>query len=307
VYGPLLGALLEADHGATQIVHDTRLLHTDCIDEGAEDEFTFGRARPAPHAWCPAAPPRQRKVEQQNWRERFAPPPPAPAGGALFPSPSFEDDFGRAEDDFAPRAPADDDWRQAKVAANHLKFCPGDQCRVWLPLHSFGANPNTQTGLDIYCIGCNARRRTERKSGQRAACPPHAMRLDKFEVFAGRYKGETVERTAEDAAEDAVSREVAKRIASALEDAEKRFNRRIPIEPDEVSRRMFMRKRFVCNVTGQVLDPRCFLDHHSLTLELRQAVVPDAKGRNRHVVDIICSDCRLCCPPLATPITAARV
>ena len=29
------------------------------------------------------------------------------------------------------------DWRNAKVAAKHLKFCPGDHCKVWLPLYNF--------------------------------------------------------------------------------------------------------------------------------------------------------------------------
>ena len=54
------------------------------------------------------------------------------------------------------------DWRNARVAAKHLKFCPGEECKNWPPLQNFGANVNMNDGLDVYCIRCNQNKREQR-------------------------------------------------------------------------------------------------------------------------------------------------
>lgn len=213
------------------------------------------------------------------------------------------------------------DWRQAKVAARHLKFCPGEQCGVWLPLHCFGTNCNMEDGLDIYCIDCNVRRREEMNQkrkrayarASRAEDGPsqshahenthtekavqankgwrHQLVLDKYELFRDAHEKAhpAPALDPQEEAERARMREIKKRVLEAHAAAQKRFRVAVQVDPTEVSRRLFMRKKFVCTVTGEKLTPECFLDHHSITFELRDA--EDENKQVRQVMDIICSDC----------------
>ena len=166
------------------------------------------------------------------------------------------------------------DWRNAKVAAKHLKFCPGDSCRVWLPLYHFGSNFNMEDGLDIYCLVCNNTRREEKK-GRRT---PKVV-VDMFVQFKDAYEKNEYNENRD--------REVEKRIEMAAIMAKGRFKREIPVDAKDVMKRLFDSNKYVCDVTGKSLTPKCFLDHHSITFEVRR------NANNKKVLDVICSDCHV--------------
>lgn len=164
------------------------------------------------------------------------------------------------------------DWKNAKVAAKQLKFCPGESCRQWLPLFQFGENENMADRLDVYCISCNQRSRRSRRK-----------KIDKFEAFV--YRSEKEEQEEEN---NNITREVDRRIMQAAKEAQRRYNRKFFVDKADITRKLFLFKRFVCCVTGCVLTPRCFLDHHTLTFQL-------SNGKDK--IEIVCSQCRVCTPP----------
>lgn len=200
--------------------------------------------------------------------------------------------FGHQNASFS-RFPAPE-WKNARVAAKHLKMCPGDQCKLWLPLYNFGSNLNMEDGLDVYCISCNNRKRSGRKKKDKKRNFYTKPVLDKYEQFRVGFVSNTPppELTSEQKSEEAVNREVNKRISSALTLAEKRFKRKIPADTVEIARKLFMRKRFACGITGAPLTPKCFVEHHSLAFELRERPVM-VNNKTKRVVDIVCSDCRV--------------
>lgn len=179
------------------------------------------------------------------------------------------------------------DWRNARVAAKHLKFCPGEECKNWLPLHEFAENLSMADGLDVYCIKCNQKRRENRfrpkqqKQEQRVA--------DKFEMFSKVYK--SMEPKVYDENElkrNAIRREVDKRINDARDYARSRYNRKFNVDSVEVRRKLFQGGRYICNITGQILQQECFLEHHTLTFQL---------SKDNKKMEIVCSQCRLGQPP----------
>ena len=159
------------------------------------------------------------------------------------------------------------EWKTAKMAAKQLKFCPGESCRQWLPLFQFCENANTPDRLDVYCFTCNRRNRKKK--------------IDKFEAFVMRSEDEALGVN--------VLREVDRRIMIAAKDAQRRYNQKFYVDKVDISRKLFLFKRFICCVTGSVLTPRCFLDHHSLTFQL------SATDKNK--IEIVASQCRICTPP----------
>lgn len=183
------------------------------------------------------------------------------------------------------------EWKNEKIAANLVKFCPGETCREHLPLHHFASNANMSDGLDIYCTTCNAKRREERKLsrvntttttttinttiGRKCVVIP-----DLFEKSVSTK----VDTTSSDTGEDPVFREIHKRISTAVKEAQLRFRKKLPIEPSEISRHLFLAKKVFCKVSGAPLTPACFLDHHSITFE----VVP--LENNKCKADVICSN-----------------
>lgn len=175
------------------------------------------------------------------------------------------------------------DWRSARIAANHLKFCPGDQCRQWLPLQNFSANVNMSDNLDVYCIQCNQAKRNQRlnssKLFQRKGPP-----TDKYEMFKKVYKDNKAPLDPEDAKKKAVFREVCKRIQEAGDLAKKRYNKKFTVDNLEISRKLFQGGRHVCNITGQIMTPDCFLEHHTLVFQL---------NKETKKIEIICSQSRI--------------
>lgn len=188
---------------------------------------------------------------------------------------AFSDMFGT----FDFQRQVDSEWKSAKIAANLVKFCPGESCREHLPLHHFASNANMADGLDIYCSACNAKRREERKQRVMKSKTPTlaATVIDMFEKTTVTANGKT-------AYEDPVFREIHKRISTAIKEAQLRFKKKIPIDPSEISRHLFLTKRVYCKVSGAPLTPSCFLDHHSIVFEITP--VDGKKCR----VEIICSN-----------------
>lgn len=204
--------------------------------------------------------------ENLNWRDRSK---------VVTPRPDFSRFFTS-------------DWRNAKVAARHLKFCPGQRCNKWLPLHEFSENLNTEDKLDTYCIKCNQGNPYDKK---KYCADQKNTKTDKFELFAKAYKAleAPVLQDEESQKKDALQREVNKRFTYAIDYFETRYRRRPVIEISEIGRKLFQGGRYICNVTGQVLTTECFLEHHTLTLQMSQ----DEKK-----IEIVCSQCRLGKPPL---------
>lgn len=170
------------------------------------------------------------------------------------------------------------DWQTAKVAANHLKFCAGDNCKEWLPLHAFGSNYNMPDNLDNYCISCNNNHRIDRREKRNKNIHPRQSTKDKFCVFKEAYEKEVFKETQ--------MREVEKRMRLACTEAKGRYKREIPLDTAATCRRLFTDEMYVCEVTGEKMTPDCFLDHHSITLELRH------NETGSKVIDVICSDCK---------------
>lgn len=247
---------------ANEIRQDTAAIHGDYIDEGAIDEDDFKGTF------------QSEESEVMDWRK----------GAVDFKKRGRKDrpDFSRF---FA------NDWRHARVAAKHLKFCPGEFCKSWQPLHNFGANMNMPDHLDVYCISCNQTKRQQRRDKEAPVVKQrHTGPVpDKYELFNKVYKMQAPQKDLKTIREQAIWREVKKRIARAAMDAQTRYNTKLPIDPTDVARRLFQGKKFICNVTGQVLTLECFLEHHVLTFE-----VSDGKPRR---MDIICSQCRKGEPP----------
>lgn len=163
------------------------------------------------------------------------------------------------------------EWKTAKMAAKQIKFCPGEACRQWLPLFHFGENENMVDRLDVYCFTCNQRSRKKKK------------KTDKFEAFVSCF-----DEAEEEQENNNIIREVDQRIMQAARDAQKRYKRKFFVDKADVSRKLFLFKKFVCCVTGSVLTPKCFLDHHTLTFQL-------STGKDK--MEIVCSQCRICTPP----------
>lgn len=152
-------------------------------------------------------------------------------------------------------------------AAHHLKFCPADVCRSWLPLHFFGTNLRMSDGLDRYCLRCNQRQSERQQKGR-----------DKFEIFSQEFE--------RDPYNTSRVREVYKRIDQAVLDARGRFKQKLPIDPEDVYQVLFGKGKLVCDITGHLLTPECFLNHHMLTFEVRE----HASREGCKVLDVICSE-----------------
>lgn len=225
----------------------TPALHDDCdyIDEGAgEEDVDFSRSS-----------------ECCDWRKSAA---------------QFRDEGMVHRPDFSRFFT--NDWRTERVAAKHLKFCPGDKCRQWLGLHHFAANNNMSDNLDVYCISCNQAKRNERM--------PHRSRpmtTDKYEMFVKAYREATPALQPDNTREMAISREVNKRITDAANYARTRYKKKFAVDNIEITRKLFQGGRHFCNVTGQALTPECFLEHHTLTFQLNHATKR---------IEIICSQSR---------------
>jgi hypothetical protein len=163
------------------------------------------------------------------------------------------------------------------VSQTTRKLCPGRQCNSSLPLSSFAPNSNMPDGLDVYCSACNQRRRGERRGRVESVV------IDKFELWSRK---QTAASTPEDP-ERASMQELHRRIAASVKDAELTLGRELKLEPTELSRKLLMRHRFVCTLTGRPLTVECFLSHHSLRFSV---IAADVGGAVRSAVQVSCTN-----------------
>jgi hypothetical protein len=175
-------------------------------------------------------------------------------------------------------------WTRHSAAAAHTtapdlqvarKHCPGRQCNSMLPLGSFAPNSNMPDGLDVYCTGCNQRRREERRGRAEPVV------VDKFELWRRKQSPAPEEQ------ERASMQELHRRIAASIKDAELTLGRELKLEPAELSRKLLMRQRFVCTLTRRPLTVDCFLSHHSLRFGV---VTADVAGSIRTAVQVSCTN-----------------
>jgi hypothetical protein len=243
-----------------EISRDTMKIHTDYIDEGAQDEdFLYTKGPSDPEDW---------RQESRNFKEKEQRP-----------------DFSRF---FV------NEWRSAKMAAKHLKFCPGENCKKWLPLYNFAANWNMADKLDVYCITCNLNKRNERNTLFRPnklkrKKKEEYIQVDKFELFNEAYNKNAPPLDLKTLKDIALKREMVKRIDDAAKFAINRYKKKFKYDSTEIERKLFQGGKYICNITGQILTRECFLEHHQLTFEYK---------KESKKIDVICSQCRKGNPPL---------
>lgn len=244
-----------------EISRDTKKIHSDYIDEGAQDEdFLYTKGPSDPEDW---------RKESRDFKEK-----------------EKEDrpDFSRF---FV------NEWRGAKMAAKHLKFCPGENCKSWLPLYNFAANWNMSDKLDVYCIQCNLNKRNERnkmfKPNFQKKTRKDYLQVDKYELFNKAYSKNSPPVDPKILKDRAVAREMCKRIDNAAKSAMCRYKKKFKYDSNEIERKLFQGGKYICNITGQVLTRECFLEHHQLTFEYK---------KENKKMDVICSQCRYGNPPI---------
>ena len=135
-----------------------------------------------------------------------------------------------------------------------------------------------EDGLDTYCVACNQRRREDRKTRT------EPITIDKFELWKRKRQNNAAP---PESAERQKMKELNCRISAAISDAELTLGRSIKVDPIELSRKLLMRQRFVCTLTGLPVTIECFLAHHSLRFTL---VTTHHEGTLRDAVQISCTN-----------------
>jgi hypothetical protein len=162
----------------------------------------------------------------------------------------------------------------AHQGGSNLKYCPGDECHVWLPVHQFASNSNMRDGMDMYCIECNARRRQEQEE-RRGRFEGSGVVIDSFERFC----------CAEDMAvfnDSAQKSAVLGTVNQAILDARIHKGLTVPVSGEVIYAKLFDGRRLMCNITDRALTPSCFLDHHDITFRQKGARL-----------DVNCTNCKL--------------
>lgn len=175
-------------------------------------------------------------------------------------------------------------YQDAKVAARHLKFCPGNNCLTYLPLYNFASNNNMSDGLDVYCIDCNLKKKEEKRQlrNERAMS---IQRGDKYNGFAKSKKAPfCMMPENREAVERRQMREAEKLIQEAVSTAERRFKTKIHLTPPQILNVIFQNQKKRCQVTDRPMTLECFVDHHQPTFNVRE----NADGKK--VMEILCSE-----------------
>lgn len=162
---------------------------------------------------------------------------------------------------------------------NLLKFCPGNNCQVLLPLHQFANNCNMQDGLDTYCIECNKRKRKERDE-KRTMFKNGSFPIDKYEQFKYnnqmmtnvQFERKRIRKEEKDAVLVVIDR--------AIDKAKKEYKRSFPVTSSTIYDKLFAGRRLRCDITNEVMTPTCFLEHHDVRL-----VINDGR------LDVKCNRC----------------
>ena len=164
-----------------------------------------------------------------------------------------------------------------------LKFCPGDYCSLWLPLHQFASNYNMIDNFDTYCVECNQRRRKEHKDRRKRINPKSGCIIDSLEKFRFDMSVNKVNKHTR----PGIKPKVIVMIERILQDAKTNQHLHldtmvpVPITAETIYTKLFIGQRLFCEITQQPMTPRCFYEHHDITFDLM-------KGKR---LDINCSHC----------------
>ncbi len=154
------------------------------------------------------------------------------------------------------------------LTGNVLRFCPGNNCKVLLPLRQFANNCNMSDGLDTYCIECNKRKRKERDE-KRFSSRRGVFSIDKFEQYRFRNQMMTDLQVSRLKQREEEKQLVMERINSAILEATKRYKRELNIASATIYDKLFSGRRLICDVSGEYMTPSCFLKHHGVKLIVR--------------------------------------
>jgi hypothetical protein len=91
-------------------------------------------------------------------------------------------------------------------------------------------------------------------------------------------------------ARNSIMDELHARIDASIADAELTCGRPFKLDATELSRKLLMRHKFICTLTGCAVTPECFLLHHSFRFDL---VDVDLKGVMRQAVKITCTNTKV--------------
>jgi hypothetical protein len=157
-----------------------------------------------------------------------------------------------------------------------LRYCPGERCRMYLPLFQFSGNANMPDGRDTYCTECNHSMRREKRE-RRWRYRERLPHVDKFYAYKQSRKS-----TCETAG--VVTREdVERRLEGVIQLGRDHYpTATIPFTPAKVYAKLFTGRRLLCEVTNEALTPACFMDHHGV-----RVVVEEGRACVR------CSQCRI--------------
>lgn len=157
-------------------------------------------------------------------------------------------------------------------SGDRIKWCPGNNCHMYLPLFQFGANLNMFDGLDTYCIGCNQRRRNEKGERRHATKSSSSFCIDAYEAFRlkqckGVFSSESsiLTRSVTDNA-SVFKRDVIRKIDNCLVEARMKQRLDIPFSAESVYDKLFNGKRLHCEVVNSPMTLGCFQDHHNIEL-----------------------------------------
>ena len=155
---------------------------------------------------------------------------------------------------------------------NKMKYCPGNRCKVFLPLFQFAYNYNMSDGMDTYCVECNQVKRREKEERRRKS-QGNTYSVDKFEEFRLRQY-----RPHGSPDIPVLKRDVTRKIDEALDSfKEKKPNVELPFTSQVLYDKLFNGRRLVCTETGKCLTPSCFMDHHALSVVVENGKRLDVK------------------------------
>lgn len=152
-----------------------------------------------------------------------------------------------------------------------MKFCPAEACKVFLPLFQFGSNSNMPDGLDTYCVQCNQRKRKEKYGFSNRR---HQASTDYFQwgdATIPHHQGmlihvpESLPSSRMPKLPSVMKRDVIAKLARSIETAQEMLGLgSIPLTPEMLYQKILEGRNMVCEVTGEILTPECFMAHHEV-------------------------------------------
>lgn len=163
---------------------------------------------------------------------------------------------------------------QLNINKNSLKYCPGNSCMMWLPVHQFSSNCNMKDGMDMYCIECNIKKRKERDV-RRNRNKGSKFVIDNFEKFCFDEQSNIINNSNE-------KNKILDIIKQNILNSRLQYDMTIPVNEDKIYDKIFNGRRLVCEITGNNMTTQCFLAHHEIQFK--------QKGT---MLDIKCTNCKI--------------